>query len=65
MKVFKNIKVASDGSCSFSNTVGVLLIHKIVIFQKQDDKNCSFNKKKSQSKLDSKQSFYYKRKYLK
>jgi hypothetical protein len=65
MKLFKNITVSSDGSCCFSIVAETLLTNKLVIFRKQDDKSFSFNKKKGQVTLDSKQSSYYKKKYLK
>ena len=64
MKVFKIINVSSDGSYYFSDLGETSLINKLVVFQKHDDKNFSFNKKKSQSIIDSKQSSYYKKKYL-
>ena len=65
MKVFKIINVSSDGSYFFSVAGETLLTNKLVIFQKQDDKSFSFNQKKRQSTIDSKQFFYYKKKYLK
>ena len=65
MKVFKTITVSSDGSYYFSNLGEISLTNNLVVFQKHDDKNFSFNKKKSQSIIDSKQSSYYKKKYLK
>lgn len=65
MKIFKIITVFSDGSYSFSTAGETSLTNKLVIFQKQDDRNCSFNQKKGQTIIDSKQSSYYKKKYLK
>ena len=65
MKIFKNIIVSSDGSCYFFNSGEVLLSNKCVSFKKQDDKNFSFNQKEKQAVVDSKQSSYYKKKYLK
>ena len=65
MKIFRVITVFSDGSCSFSSVGDTSLTNKLVIFQKQDDRNFSFNQKKGQVILDSKQSSYYKKKYLK
>ena len=65
MKIFKIITVFSDGSYSFSLTGDTSLTNKLVIFQKQDDRNSSFNQKKGQVTIDSKQSSYYKKKYLK
>jgi hypothetical protein len=65
MKVFKIITISSNGSYYFSNVGEISLNNKLVIFQKQDDKNFSFNKKKRQTVIDSKQSSYYKKKYLK
>jgi hypothetical protein len=65
MKIFKIITVFSNGSYSFSSKGEISLTSKLVIFQKQDDKNFSFYQKKGQVIVDSKQSFYYKKKYLK
>lgn len=65
MKVFKMITVSSDGSCFFSLARETSLTNKLVIFQKQDDRNCTFNQKKGQIVMDSKHSSYYKKKYLK
>lgn len=65
MKIFKNIIVSSDGSCYFLNSGEISLFNKLVVFNKKDDKNFSFNQKKKQSIIDSKQSSYYKKKYLK
>ena len=65
MKIFKIITVFSDGSFSFSSAGEILLTNKLVIFQKQDERSFSLNQKKGQIILDSKQSFYYKKKYLK
>lgn len=65
MKAFKSITISSDGSYFFSKTKETLLPNKLVIFLKQDDKSFSFNKKEGQTVIDSKQSSYYKKKYLK
>ena len=65
MKILKNIVVSSDGSCYFFNSGEVSLSNKLVSFKKQDDKNFNFNQKKKQAVVDSKQSSYYKKKYLK
>lgn len=65
MKVFKNIKISSDGSFYFFNSGKITLSNKLVSFKKQDDKNFRFNQKKKQAMVDSKQSSYYKKKYLK
>jgi hypothetical protein len=65
MKLFKIIKVFSDGSYFFSVVGETSLTNKLVVFQKQDDKNFNLNQKKGQITLDSKQSSYYKKKYLK
>ena len=65
MKIFKIITVFSDGSYSFSQAGNTSLTNKLVIFQKQDDRNSNFNQKKGQVTVDSKQSSYYKKKYLK
>lgn len=65
MKILKNIVISSDGSCYFFNSGEVSLSNKLVSLKKQDDKNFSFNQKKKQAVVDSKQSSYYKKKYLK
>lgn len=65
MKIFKTIVVFSDGSYSFSSVGETSLTNKLTIFQKQDDRNFYFNQKKGQIVVDSKQSFYHKKKYLK
>ena len=65
MKVFRNIVISSDGSCYLLNSGEVSLSNKLVNFKKQDEKNSSFNQKKKQAIVDSKQSSYYKKKYLK
>lgn len=65
MKILKTIIVFSDGSYFFSSAGETSLTSKLVIFQKQDDRNFSFYQKKGQIRIDSKQSFYYKKKYLK
>lgn len=65
MKILKTIIVFSDGSYFFSSAGETSLTSKLVIFQKQDDRNFSFYQKKGQIIIDSKQSFYYKKKYLK
>jgi hypothetical protein len=65
MKIFKIITVFSDGSFSYSSAGETSLTNKLFIFQKQDDRNFSFNQKKGQVVIDSKQSSYYKKKYLK
>jgi len=64
MAIFRTIIISSDGSYYFSNS-GETSFTKPVIFRKQDDKNFSFNQKKGQNIIDSKQSSYYKKKYLK
>lgn len=65
MKILKIITVFSDGSSSFSFSGEMSLTNKLIVFQKQDDRNYSFNQKKGQTITDSKQSSYYKKKYLK
>ena len=65
MKIFKTIIVYSDGSYYFSQSGDISLTHKLVTFQKQDDRNFNFNQKKGQTTTDSKQSSYHKKKYLK
>ena len=64
MKILKNIIISSDGSYYFSN-LGEVSLNKLVTFKKQDEKNFSFNQKKKQAAIDSKQSSYHKKKYLK
>jgi len=65
MKILKNIIISSDGSYYFLNSGEVSLSNKLVTFKKQDEKNFSFNQKKKQAVVDSKQSSYHKKKYLK
>lgn len=65
MKTFKIITVSSDGSYFFSTVGETSLTNKLVVYQKQDDRNFSFNQKKGQISVDSKQSSYFKKKYLK
>ena len=65
MKIFKNIKISSDGSLYFASSGEISLSNKLVSFKKRDDKNFRFNQKKKQAVVDSKQSSYYKKKYLK
>lgn len=65
MKTFKNINIASNGSLYFCYSAEILHFDKPVNFQKQDEKNFNFNQKKVKTNVDSKQSHYYKKKYLK
>lgn len=65
MKTFKNINISSDGSLYLSYNAEILSPNKSVTFQKQDEKNFNFNQKKVKNTIDSKQSSYYKKKYLK
>lgn len=65
MKTFKNINIASNGSLYFCYNAGLSGSNKFVNFQKQDEKNFNFNQKKVKSNIDSKQSSYYKKRYLK
>lgn len=65
MKILKTITVSSDGSFFFSVSSETSLATKLVIFQKQDDKNFNLNQKKGQISIDSRKSSYYKKKYLK
>ena len=65
MKILKNTIISSDGSYYFLNSGEVSLSNKLVTFKKQDEKNFSFNQKKKQAVVDSKQSSYHKKKYLK
>ena len=65
MRNFKNINISSDGSFYFCYNTEILSNSKLVIFQKQDDKNFNFNQKKIKNTIESKHSSYYKKKYLK
>ena len=65
MKILKSITISSNGSYYFSNLGETSLPNKLVVLKKQDDKNFSFNQKEKQAVVDSKQSSYYKKKYLK
>ena len=65
MKNFKSINISSNGSLYFCYNMEFSLNNKLAVFQKQDDKNFSLNQKKAKSKIESKQSSYYKKKYLK
>jgi hypothetical protein len=65
MKSFKNINVSSDGSFYFCYNSETVSNSKLVIFQKQDDKNFNFNQKQIKNSIESKHSSYYKKKYLK
>lgn len=65
MKTFKNINVSSDGSIYFCYNKETLANPKLVVFQKQDDKNFNFNQKKVKNVHESKHSSYFKKKYLK
>lgn len=65
MKTFKNINIASNGSLYFCYNAELSGSNKLINFQKQDEKNFNFNQKKVKSNIDSKQSSYYKKRYLK
>jgi len=65
MKIFKIINVSSNGSFYFDYIIETTITNKLVIFQKQDDKNFALNKKKHKKNIKSKHSSYYKKKYLK
>jgi hypothetical protein len=65
MKSFKNINVSSDGSFYFCYNKETVSNSKLVVFQKQDDKNFNFNQKIIKNSIESKHSSYYKKKYLK
>lgn len=65
MKFFKNINISSNGSFYFCYNAEISSINKLVVFQKQDDKNFNFNQKKVKNNVESKHSSYYKKKYLK
>jgi len=65
MKTFKNINIASNGSIYFCYNAELSGSTNPINFQKQDEKNFNFNQKKVKSNIDSKQSSYYKKRYLK
>jgi len=65
MKFFKNINIASNGSLYFRYNAELMCPDNFINFQKQDEKNFNFNQKKAKSNIDSKQSSYYKKRYLK
>jgi len=65
MKTFRTIVVFSDGSFYFSSELETGLTNKLVVFQKHDDKNFILNQKKDKKNVESKSSFFYKKKYLK
>ena len=65
MKIFKNINIASNGSLYFCYNVELACSTNPINFQNQDEKNFNFNQKKVKGNIDSKQSSYYKKKYLK
>ena len=65
MKTFRTIVVFSDGSVYFSSELKTGLTNKLVVFQKQDDKNFILNQKKDKKNVESKYSSSYKKKYLK
>ena len=65
MKTFKNINISSNGSIYFCYNTEISYPNKLVTFQKQDEKNFNFNQKEVKNNLDSRQSSYYKKKYLK
>ena len=65
MKFFKSISVSSNGSLYFCYKTETFLDGKFINIQKRDDKNFNFNQKKSVDKIESRYSFYYKKRYLK
>lgn len=65
MKIFKTIVISSDGSFHFSSNIQASLTNKLIIFQKQDDKNFALNQKQDKKNIESKYSSFYKKKYLK
>lgn len=65
MKILKNIKITSNGNLYFCNCTEVLHTNKFFDFHKRDEKNFKFNQKQTKNNIDSKQSFYSKKKYLK
>ena len=65
MKTFKTIKIFSDGSFNFVYNSEASDSNKFICYLKQDEKTFSFNQKKIKTNIESKQSSYYKKKYLK
>ena len=61
MKIFKQIKVSSDGSIFFANSFEIASQVNPIMFQKKDEK--SFNQKITKLSLNL-QSSSYKKKYL-
>lgn len=65
MKIFRTIVISSDGSFHFSSNIEASLTNKLIIVQKQDDKNFVLNQKKDKKTIEAKYSAVYKKKYLK
>lgn len=66
MKIVKNINISSNGSLHFYYGLKTSLNNnKLISFKKQDDKNFILNQKEQKKNIESKHSFYYKKKYLK
>ena len=51
MKIFKTIVISSDGSFHFSSNIQASLTNKLIIFQKQDDKNFALNQKQDKKNI--------------
>lgn len=64
MKSFKSINISSDGSLYVSFQNSVEQNFEQIIFKKKDDKNFNLNQKINKYNMDSKQSIFYKKKYL-
>lgn len=62
-KFFKKINILSDGSLSFSYELTTNL-NELITYNLDDEKNFFLNKKKKTRRFDSKQSLFYKKKYL-
>jgi hypothetical protein len=65
MKLFKKTQVFSNGSYSFCYELKISVKNSFTVFQKHDDKNFYLNQKKITSSIDSENSLYYKKRYLK
>lgn len=62
-KFFKKITILSDGSLSFSYELTTNL-NEFITYSFEDEKNFFLNKKKITRRFNSKQSLFYKKKYL-
>lgn len=62
-KFFKKITILSDGSLNFSYELTTNL-NEFITYSFEDEKNFFLNKKKITRRFNSKQSLFYKKKYL-